>query len=303
MTQTGLIDQILQDLGLKPSAGSPPPPNAPNKKFTPASQILHPDPDGQERRESWNYRSVIGKLSFLAQMTRPDIAMAVHMCARYSTHPKALHEAAVKHIGRYLLATSQRGIKLRPTDRFSLDAYVDSDFAGVWHRRFAHLRDSHLSRSGYVITFCGCPIYWKSKLQSEIALSTTEAELIALSQCLRELIPIRTILSELARHIDFELADTRIDTAHLETAKLPSKVPPSTVYEDNAGCVVLATADDQYRPRTKHISIKWMHFKDHVRSGAIRVEKVDTALNWADLLTKPLTRVKFEGLRFMLMGW
>ena len=306
MTQTGLIQQIVEDLGLIPSAESKRTHQSPpTLKFTPASQILHPDPDGQGRRESWNYRSLIGKLSFLAQMTRPDIAFAVHQCARFSVDPKLIHEKAVKHIGRYLLATMSDGISLQPTKRFSLDAYVDSDFAGVWHRRFAHLKDSHLSRSGYVVVFCGCPIYWKSKLQSEIALSTTEAELIALSQCLRELIPMRTILHELSRIIEFDLANSTIETPHLETydlAKLP-KLPPSEVFEDNAGCVVLATSDDQYRPRTKHISIKWMHFKDHVRRGLIKVVKVDTALNWADILTKPLSRVKFEGLRRMLMGW
>jgi hypothetical protein len=295
MTQTGLIDQILSDLGLDHENTT--------RKYTPATSVLHPESDGQERKEKWNYRSVIGKMSFLAQMTRCDIAFAVHQCARFSQAPKLIHEKAVKYIGRYLLHTRDKGIILKPSLKFSLDAYVDSDFAGTWHRRFAHLRDSALSRTGFIITFCGAPIYWKSKLQTEIALSTTEAEYHALSSCLRELIPMRAILKELStQFVKFELADSTTTTRSFES-KHVKNLPASTVHEDNAGCVVLAQADDQYRPRTKHISIKMHHFRDHVRNGTVKVVKIDTNLNWADALTKPLARSKFEALRKMIMGW
>jgi hypothetical protein len=67
--------------------------------------VLHPDREGHARVEAWNYRSVLGKLNYLAQMTRPDISMAVHNCARYTTAPTYLHEQAVKCIGRYLSTT------------------------------------------------------------------------------------------------------------------------------------------------------------------------------------------------------
>jgi hypothetical protein len=93
---------------------------------------------------------------------------------------KALHELAVKRIVRYLLATRGKGLLLHPNKSFALDMYVDADFAGRWHKEFSHLRDSVLSRTGYVIISCGCPISWASKLQSKIALSTTESEYIAL---------------------------------------------------------------------------------------------------------------------------
>jgi hypothetical protein len=302
MTQTGLIDQIIEDLHL----------NKPNTKtkFNPAASVLHPDPDGAVRAEDWNYCSVIGKMSFLAQMTRPDIAFAVHQCARFSNGPKLLHEKAVKHLGRYLLATRNKGIILTLAERYSLDAFIDSDFAGMWHRQFSHMRDMCLSRSGYVITFCGCPIYWKSKLQTEIALSSTEAEYHALSACLRELLPMRTMLRELSkRFCGFELGDSQIRTFQHSTddgrlyRTLPKDLPASTVHEDNAGCVVLAQADDQYRPRTKHIGIKYHHFRDAVRRGEVKVVKIDTKMNLADIFTKALARPIFEHLRRMLMGW
>jgi hypothetical protein len=75
--------------------------------------------------------------------------------------------------------------------------YCDSDFAGVWHQEFAHLRDSCLSRTGFIIVLAGVPIHWSSKLQTEIALSSTETEYIALSQCCRALLPMRITLKDI----------------------------------------------------------------------------------------------------------
>ncbi len=68
--------------------------------------------------------------------------------------------------------------------------YVDADFSGRWHKEYAKLCDSVLSRTGYVITFCGCPVTWSSKLQTEIALSTTESKYIALSTAARDILPL-----------------------------------------------------------------------------------------------------------------
>jgi hypothetical protein len=109
---------------------------------------------------------------------------------------------------------------------------------------------------------------------------------------------MRRLLSELSKQFcKFELENSRAVTGHLESADLKGKLPPSAVYEDNAGCVILASDDDKYRARTKHINIKWHHFKDQVRNGSVKIIKVDTTLNWADTLTKPLSRVKLESVR------
>jgi hypothetical protein len=143
--------------------------------------ILHSDPSGASRTEAWNYRSIIGKLNYIANNTRPDISMAVHQCAKYCSQPKAIHELAVTRIIRYLLSTKEKGLILKPNTSLALDMYVDADFAGMWHKEYAELRENVLSRTGFVILFCGCPIMWCSKLQTEIALSTTESEYIALS--------------------------------------------------------------------------------------------------------------------------
>jgi hypothetical protein len=81
--------------------------------------------------------------------------------------------------------------------KLSLDAYCDSDFAGVWHQEFAHLHDSCLSRTGFIIVLAGVPIHRSSKLHTEIALSSTEAEYITLIQCCRALLPMRRTLKDI----------------------------------------------------------------------------------------------------------
>jgi len=291
-TQPGLIDQLLRDLRVTEASVG---------KDTPVDSILHPDPDGPERTESWNYRSAIGKLNYLANHTRPDISMAVHQCARFCTAPKALHELAVKRIVRYLLATKTQGLLLRPNRSFTLDMFVDADFAGRWHKEFSHLRESVLSRTGYVVTFCGCPISWASKLQSEIALSTTESEYIALSTATRELLPLRRVLHDILTHSFIHLPTHTSDSIH--SSSFCSTIRPSTIFEDNSACIVLATSESNFKPRTKHISLKFHHFQDQIRSGNLRILKVESAENWADIFTKPLGRLKFEYLRRLIMGW
>jgi hypothetical protein len=226
-------------------------------------------------------------------MTRPDISMAIHNCARFSVAPTHLHEQAIKRIGGYLFATQTKGINYRPHQSQSLDMYVDADFAGTWHKELSHLRDCVLSRTGFVILYHNCPIHWGSKLQSEIALSTTEAEYIALSMAARELIPIRQVLLELIRHSPLQSITTNPN----------GFLPPSIIYEDNASCIVLATKDSHFKPRTKHISLKYHHFKDYIWSGALQITKVPTASNLADIFTKPLTQTLHDRLRLGMMGW
>ena len=139
---------------------------------------------------------------------------------------------------------------------------------------------------------------WSSKLQTEIALSTTEAEYIALSTMMRTLLPMRQLLTEVTKHT---LPHLKLNMSTTQTHNMTS-VQTSEVFEDNAGCIVLATKD-QFRPRTKHLAIKWHHFKDQVRNGSVKVTKVESAYNWADILTKSVDKKTFETLRRLLMGW
>ena len=278
LSQPNLIEKIIKTLGLENAKTAP----------TPASIILTKDENGEEREHKWNYRSVVGMLGYLQQTTRPDISFAVHQCARFSTNPKRSHEVAVKRIGRYLLGTKDEGIIFNPSNTSYQDCYVDADFAGMYKVEDSDDPISVKSRTGYVLMFAGSPLLWSTKLQSEIALSTTEAEYIALSQSMRDLIPSRELLDEVSQILQYSAPDQ-------------SKTI-STVFEDNNGALELAKCP-RMRPRTKHIAIKYHHFREHVTSGNIKVESIDTSVQIADIFTKPLTRTKFETLRKLLLGW
>ena len=246
LTQQLLIDQIIKDMGLdhiKRKVKSTP---------APSSYILQ----RQEKEESFDgrfdYRSVIGKLNFLEKSTRLDIAYAIHQCARFSADPKNSHGEAVIHIGNYLRGSRDKGIILDPTrdDDEILKVYVDAYWSGNWHKSTSAVNSSTAkSRSGFVISFSGCPILWQSKLQTQVAFSTTEAEYIALSQSMREMIPIMQIFEELTRKRIVKLK---------EKPEMFCKA-----FEDNTGALELATVP-KLRSRTKHINLVYHHFREHV---------------------------------------
>jgi hypothetical protein len=125
-SQTGLIDAVTESAHIPKGRLKNTPP--------PAKSILHADTDGLARQESWNYPSIIGQLNYLAHNFRPDISFTVHQCARFSKEPKALHKKAVNRIIYYLQCTGDKPIIMKPNKNISLDAYCDSDFAGVWHQ-------------------------------------------------------------------------------------------------------------------------------------------------------------------------
>jgi hypothetical protein len=100
LIQPGLISKIISLCGLE---------NEYNQHKTPSTDILHEDSSGPEREHTWNYCSMIGMLTYLSTSTRPDIAFAVHQCARFSISPKRSHELAVHRIVRYLKGTKDRG--------------------------------------------------------------------------------------------------------------------------------------------------------------------------------------------------
>ncbi|KAI2488976.1 hypothetical protein MHU86_25628 [Fragilaria crotonensis] len=279
LTQKGLIKKIQEATGMKMS----------NSNWTPAGQAaLGIDPDGPPMQESWSYRSVVGMLLYFSTNTRPDIAFAVSQVARFSHNPKKSHASAIKTIVRYLQRTYDKGMIVKPTGDLTLDCYVDADFAGLHRRDPDFSPSSAKSRTGYIITLGGCPILWKSHLQSEISLSTLEAEYSALSSAMRTLLPLQTMLLELIGGL--QLPDTLTSTVKCR------------VFEDNNGALLLAT-NQQITNRTKYFQVKWHFFWSHVRDGTIVIIKVDTQEQWADMLTKGLNRESFERVRRLVQGW
>jgi hypothetical protein len=234
-------------------------------------------------------------LLYLSSNSRPDIQFAVHQCARFTHAPKASHAEAVKRIARYLVETKDKGLIFTPTPHIKLDCYVDADFAGLWGYEDDQDPVCVKSRTGFVFTIADCPISWTSKLQTEIALSTLGAEYIALSQAMRELIPLRRLFREIGDKMSLELTNGLLR---------------STVFEDNNGVLALATAP-KLTPRTKHIAVKYHFFKSHIAgaNGAdddgtgIYIKKIESENQKADIFTKGLPLEDFERIRGFIMGW
>jgi hypothetical protein len=204
------------------------------------------------------YRSAVGSLIYLVTGTRPDIAVAVGEVAKYSNNPGKQHWMAVKRIMRYLKETIDFGIKCDPKS-IELVGYSDADWAGDL--------DSRRSTTGYLFKLGNVPICWKSKRQPTVALSTAEAEYMALSMAVQTVIWIRKLLK------DFCIASKE----------------PTVIYEDNQGCIAMAKNPVNHE-RTKHIDIRYNFVREKVEDKTIVVKYLETTDMLADILTKGLTR-------------
>ena len=149
-TQPYLIDDILNDLGIR---------NTKDGKETPAasSRSLTRNDNGIDHDKSFHYRSVIGKLNYLEKATRPDISFATHQCARFVADSKQSHARAVRLLGHYLLHSKRRRMRFRADITHVLEVFVDASFAGNWDKQDAQTgdRDTARSRHGYIILYYG----------------------------------------------------------------------------------------------------------------------------------------------------
>jgi len=138
------------------------------------------------------------------------------------------------------------------------------------------------------MSYLGCPILWKSQLQTEIALSGAESEHIALSQAARKVKPLMLLIQEMKK----------------EGFNVGCSVPmvKCTLFEDNSGTVHLANAPSMCL-RTKHISVKYHHFRSMVASRALQIEKTTLEAQLADMLMKQSTLELFLAHRMAIMGW
>ena len=282
LKQPHLIDQILNDLKVNDDKLK--------VKETPckATQVLNSGKKEPPFDNSFHYRSVIGKLNYLEKATRSDISYITHQCARFTSNPKANHARAIRWIARYLKGTRDKGFIMKPDKEKGLEVYVDADFSGNWWKEDALDEATARSRHGYIIKFMNCPLVWKSQLQHEIALSSTENEYTGLSYALREAIPIMDLLKEMA-----------------SMGFISSYTPPEIkckVFEDNSGALHMANVH-KYRPRTKHLNIKLHHFRQYVNDGSIKIVAIGSEEQQADYLTKPVNINVLQRLRRLVMGW
>ena len=139
---------------------------------------LEPNPDGNAGDCSNSYVRLLGELQFLANATRPDIAYAVNRLVLYTTNPSMLHTTALKRVLRYLSGPRTYGITYSSNPQYpALHGYTYAAYANT---------DNLKSTSRYVFLAEGGAVIWRSKKQSTIALSSTEAEYVALSEAAHE---------------------------------------------------------------------------------------------------------------------
>lgn len=213
------------------------------------------------------YREAVGCLMFLMIATRPDIAFAVSRAARAVEKPTTADWLNVKRIFRYLRATSNYGLFYRKiSNNKNVDVYSDADFGGdVKTRR---------STTGVVATFAGGAVSWSSRLQKSVALSTTEAEFVAASEGAKELIWLTRLLNEIG----------------VDCTQKP------TLHVDNASAVKL-TKNPEFHKRSKHIEIRYFFVRECYLNNQIAIEHISGNNQIADILTKFLSRERFETLR------
>lgn len=265
ISQRGYIDKILKTYRMEDCKPSSTP--AEKSPMIPVTDLSDSD---KVIMDTVPYRGAVGSLLYAAVATRPDIAAAVGAVSRYMTNPGPKHWTAVKRIIRYLQGTKDLAICYSPQDSPSLNVYTDADWGGDL--------DTRRSTSGYISMFAGGPISWRSVLQKIIALSTCEAEYIALCLAAQESIWLQRLL----------------DTFGIITGSA------IMVHEDNQGAIDLAI-NDGHHARTKHIDIRYHFIRYHVQAENIKIVHCPTARQIADVLTKPLTRAVFTRL-IELMG-
>eukprot|EP00957_Ditylum_brightwellii_P194560 14819393-Ditylum_brightwellii.AAC.1 len=202
-------------------------------------------------------------MMYLVSKSRPGITFAVHQCAMFDHGTKYSQEKAILQLCRYLKGTQPEGLIIKPNmkDMLQVNCFADAVFAGLFFVK--DLQDVSLvrSRTGYVMTFAGCPILWVSKLQTEVALSTLYAEYVALFQSLRDLLSTKDLITEVVKGM------WQKDT-HMEL-KLVSK---STVYEENNGAIRVASCP-KTNPTSKSIAVKYHWFRQHVESSEVDIFK------------------------------
>ena len=177
-----------------------------------------------------NYQSMVGSLLYASVATRPDITHAVGAVSKYCCKPNETHLTAVKRILRYLKGTAEFCLKFTKSGNGGLVGYADADWAG-------DLDDRH-STTGYVFLMAGGSVSWLSKKQPIVALSTAEAEYVALSMTTQEAVWLRRFLSDLTTAEDQKPTVVMKDNqGTIAIAKNP--VGPSTLTSATIMCVKL----------------------------------------------------------------
>ena len=243
-------------------------PFPPNNRLSAEDCDKSPDP-----RFHRKFRGIVGSLGYLVNMTRPDLAWAYSELSKFVQYPGAPHMEAALHVLRYLRGTYDKSIVYTRSnsDANVLWGWVDADWAGDTETRRSH--------TGYVLMLNGGAISWKSRRQDSVALSTSEAEYMAASQCGQDVLYLREMLS------DFNVP----------------QAAATRVYEDNLACIAMSE-NPVRRKYSRHIDIRRYFVRELVLAGVMQLIPLRTDKMVADALTKSLPSPSFVKHREVMLG-
>ena len=203
------------------------------------------------------YCSILGSVMWGQLATHPDLSFPVSLLARFQANPGIEHWNALVHVMGYIKNTLDYGLTYSRDAELSLRAYVDADYGGC--------QDTRWSTSGYVFIMAGRPVTWSSKQQATVALSTVEAEYVAMSRAAQQMVWMQSWLSKV--EIEFSV--------------------PGVISGDSWGAIAL-TKNTKDHGKVKHINIRHHYIQELLQSRTITIEQVSSYDNLADLFMKPL---------------
>jgi hypothetical protein len=247
----------------------------------PDTDVLGPKRANEQVLSSkYPYKEAIGALLYLANCSRPDIAFATSVLARYTSEPTKRHWAGIKQVLRYLAGTVNYGLFYRKgkhtlySNTNNLEGYADAGY----------LSDPHRGRSqtGYVFMCSEAPIAWRSTKQTLVATSTNQAEIIALYEASRECVWLRRFITFIHSSLGIK-----------------QQLKPTTIHEDNRACVNQVQRGYIKNDRTKHIDPKFF-FMHELQGKELNIQQISSSKNLADFFTKSLGSNMFQNLRIQL---
>ena len=262
VTMEGYTADLLKDSGVKGVSATPATDNLFNVRDT--SEPL--DPESREE-----FHSLVAKILYMAKRTRPDVLLPIAFLTTRVQAPDVDDQSKLQRVVKYLNGTRELGIVLRPNDDNGIFAHIDASYG---------VHKDGKSHSGMFVTLGGGPLLTKSGKQKIVTKSSTEAEMVALSDLCSSVIWSRDFL--VAQGMD---------------------PPPATVYQDNQSTMALIGKGQSTSERTRHINVRYYWVKDRVDSGDIQIVYLPTEDMVADIFTKPMQGQKFLNLRSMLLNW
>lgn len=220
---------------------------------------------------NYPYREAVGSLMYAAVTTRPDIAYAVGLASRHLENPDANDIIAVKQIFRYLRGTADYGLMFTSNHSATLIGYCDADLGGD--------PDTRRSTSGILFMYNRTPIYWRSKRQTIITTSSTESEVV----CLSETIKILTVLRRLCKELGLITSSA------------------TKIFCDSQSAIKIAISETN-QSRTKHLAIKAAFAREKLDNKELIIEHIRTDSQLADILTKATTSAQFKNISKQLVG-